>query len=106
MKDHSTRDQIVQLFRESIIIQSLITLIAVSTVCIMFLAPIFQPEHNIEIPASLHILVGTVLGYWFKTKDRYNSEQQAARMYSYEQQAARFVVELSKALDKEVVNKP
>lgn len=99
----NTRDQIIQMFRESIIVQSLLTLLVVGTACAMFLAPIFLPETTIQVPESLYVIVGTVLGYWFKTKDRYNSEQMAARLYSYEQNAARMCRELAQALDEQEV---
>lgn len=99
----NTRNQLIQMFRESIIVQSLITLLVVGTVCAMFLAPLFQPDVVIQVPESLYVIVGTVLGYWFKTKDRYNSEQHAARIYNYEQAAARMCQELAQALDKKEV---
>ena len=73
------RYQILEMFRTSIIVQSLITLIVISTICIMFLAPVFNPELIVDVPESLYIIVGTVLGYWFKTKDRFNSEQLRAQ---------------------------
>lgn len=74
------RNQVIELFRESIIIQSMITLIVVSTLCIMILAQAIRPEIDVRIPESLYIIVGTILGYWFKTKDRFNAETRAARM--------------------------
>ena len=99
----NTRNQIIQMFRESIIVQSLITLLVVGTVCAMFLAPLFQPDITIQVPESLYVIVGTVLGYWFKTKDRYNYEQRTARMISHEQSAARMCRELAQALDEQEV---
>jgi hypothetical protein len=70
---------LLDLFRESIIIQSLVTLFVVTTMCTMYLSPILWPGSAVEIPESLYVLVGTVLGYWFKTKDRYASEQYAIK---------------------------
>lgn len=74
------KSQLIDLFRESIIVQSLVTLLVVTTMCVMYLSPLLWPGSDVQIPESLYVLVGTVLGYWFKTKDRFNSEQYAIRM--------------------------
>ena len=80
------KNQLIEMFKSSIIVQSTITLIVVLTVCALYLAPIFNPELIVdgesitEVPSELYVIVGTVLGYWFKTKDRFNSDQAAAKM--------------------------
>lgn len=54
------------LLAESIIVQSIITLLLVATICIMYL-------RNLPIPHDLQILTFTVVGFWFGQKVQFKS---------------------------------
>lgn len=68
---------LVDLFKTSIIVQSLVTLLLLCTICVLWLAPVIRPElaDTLKVPDALYVVVGTVLGYWFKTKDKFNAQQ-------------------------------
>lgn len=63
----SFRATFVELFKESTIIQALVTVMVVGTVCTLALAPLFSTR-KVDVPEWLLLLAGTVLGYWFETK--------------------------------------
>jgi len=74
-ENDSIKQQIIEMFRESVIIQSLATILTLSTLCILYLAPLFRPGIEINVPDSLYVITGTILGYWFKAKDRYAQQK-------------------------------
>lgn len=55
---------------ESILVQALITVVLVLTICYLFLA-------GREVPDLLGALCGTVLGFWFGTKTQHSLEKRA-----------------------------
>lgn len=72
------KDRMLDLLEKSILVQSTVTLLMLSTVCTLYLVPVFRGGEPGTVPESLLVITGTVMGYWFKTKDRFNAEQKAA----------------------------
>jgi flagellar motor component MotA len=71
--------RILELWEGSVIVQSIITLGAVFTLFACFLVPLFRNGNleNITVPSELMLVIGTVLGYWFKTKSEYQAKKAA-----------------------------
>lgn len=57
-------DKFLDLLRESVIVQSVVTLVLVITLCVMFV--IGRP-----IPDLLAYLASLIVGYWFGSKSQY-----------------------------------
>ena len=85
-KEKATREEfwnsLLELWRESVIVQSIITLLSVITLCMWFLVPLFRGDalDTIKVPGELMLVIGTILGYWFKTKSEYQAQKTAERL--------------------------
>jgi hypothetical protein len=68
---------VLELWRESVIVQSIITLLSIVTLCLWFLIPLFRGDalDGISVPGELMLVIGTILGYWFKSKSEYQARR-------------------------------
>lgn len=66
MKDKSVWKQ---WFEESIIVQSVVTLMLLGTICFLYIYGTVNGM-DIKIPGELLTFTGIVMGYWFKSKDQ------------------------------------
>ena len=57
-----------ELFKSSVIVQSLVTLLLVATICYLYIT-------QAEVPDGLYQLSGIVVGFWLGSKASYNVEQ-------------------------------
>ena len=75
-------NSLLELWRESVIVQSIITLLSVITLCLWFLVPLFRGDalDTIKVPGELMLVIGTILGYWFKTKSEYRAQKTAEKL--------------------------
>lgn len=62
------KEELLKLLRESVLIQSLLTLLVVGTVCALTIA-------NREVPKEIWMLTGTIIGYWFRSKTDHSVNQ-------------------------------
>ena len=69
----SMRDRFFDLLKESIIVQSVLTVMLSATMCTMYLVQMLRdvPADEIEIPGALLTLTGAIIGYWFKAKEQF-----------------------------------
>ena len=74
-------ERFYDLLKESIIVQSILTVMFSGTLCTMYLVPLLRgtPTGEIEIPGALLTLTGAIIGYWFKAKDRFNARNEDNR---------------------------
>jgi hypothetical protein len=61
-------DKFWELFQQSVIIQGVVTLILVVTLCVMFI-------RGQAIPELLGVISSLVLGYWFGSKSQHAIEK-------------------------------
>jgi len=61
-------DELLKLLRESVLVQSLLTLLVVATVCGLIIC-------QRDVPKELWMLTGTIIGYWFRSKTDHNVSQ-------------------------------
>lgn len=64
----STKERLMELFAESVIVQSLVTLLLLTTVCAWYLIPLWRNQAITPVPSLLAALTGTAVGYWYKSK--------------------------------------
>lgn len=50
-----------ELFRESVIVQAIVTLGLIGTLCYMWIS-------EVDVPGELYTITGIVMGFWFKSK--------------------------------------
>ena len=62
------KERLMELFAESVIVQSLITLILLVTICVWYMVPLLRGQEVVEVPNLLAALAGTAVGYWYKAK--------------------------------------
>lgn len=74
-----TRDSFTDLLKSSVLVQSIVTLMLLATLCTMWLVPVFSPGLEVTIPGELLTIAGTVLGYWFKAKGAYEAGRRSNR---------------------------
>ena len=67
------------MFRESVIIQSVATIMLLGTCCAIYLVPVLRGQSAGEVPPLLAALTGTVMGYWFKAKAAYQASLPSAQ---------------------------
>ena len=75
----SMKTKFFELLEQSIIVQSILTVMLSATVCTMYLVPMFRgvPMKEIEIPGALLTLTGAIIGYWFKAKEQFAAKAQS-----------------------------
>ena len=66
-------EEFLKLYRESIVTQSLATLLLLSVCAAIWLVPVFQGKLPGRVPPLLAALTGTVMGFWFKGKTQYQA---------------------------------
>ena len=71
-----SRQEFLKLFRESIIVQSVVTAGLVITCCACVLVPLFRTGEPGTVSPIVAALTGAVLEYWFRTKEAYHNKLQ------------------------------
>ena len=74
-KDKLNMNTLVDLFRQSVIIQAIITLIVISTIAFMYIS-------GREVPDGLVNLAFIIVGYYFGSKTQQATDVMIARMSS------------------------
>ena len=72
-------EEFLKLYRESVIVQSLATVMLLGTVCTMYLVPLFRDGAGGEIPPLLAGLTCMVIRSWFAAKERYRATLDAQK---------------------------
>ncbi len=62
------KERLMELFAESVIVQSLVTLLLLTTVCAWYMVPLLRSQEVTAVPNLLAALTGTAVGYWYKSK--------------------------------------
>lgn len=68
MSTVNVKERLMELFAESVIVQSLITLILLVTICAWYMVPLLRGQEVTAVPNLLAALTGTAVGYWYKSK--------------------------------------
>lgn len=73
-------EEFLKLYRESVVTQSMATLLLLGVCAVIWLVPVFRGELPGEIPALLAGITGSVMGFWFKAKTQYQAGVTAGRV--------------------------
>ena len=62
-------EEFLKLFRESIVVQTVATVLLLATCCACVLVPLFRTGEPGTVSPIVAALTGAVMEYWFRTRD-------------------------------------